>query len=231
MLPLRDSVPTRRFPFVNWLLILLCAATFLFELTLGPRLESFLTAFGLAPIKYAQAGRLAAMGLTWPDFVLPLFAHMFLHGGWMHAISNLWILHIFGDNVEDALGHGRYLLFYLLCGLAAAGFQTAVSWGSPIPMIGASGAIAGVMGAYFLMFPGARVLTLVPMVFTAELVELPAVLFMGFWFFSQLYSGTVAVLGGAGSFGGTAWWAHIGGFMGGLFLVRAFLGRSGRLRR
>jgi len=227
VLPIRDNIPSRRVPFVNYAILAVCGAAFLLELSLGRYLEPFLLTYGLIPLKYAAPSRF--QGLDAGDFLLPLLTHMFLHGGWMHLLANMWTLFIFGDNVEDALGHLRYLAYYLLCGLAAAVFQMAVAWASPAPMIGASGAIAGVMGGYFLLFPRARVLTLVPFFYTFEFVELPAVIFMGLWFFSQLYSGTVAVLAGAGRFGGVAWWAHIGGFMAGLFLVQAFV-RSRRRR-
>lgn len=148
---------------------------------------------------------------------------MFLHGGWFHLISNMWVLFIFGDNVEDRMGHGRFLLFYLLSGLAAGLMQALAAPGSHLPTVGASGAIAGVLGAYLLFFPGARVLTLIPFFFFFSFVEIPALFYLGFWFIAQLYSGLFALALPAGmSAGGVAWWAHIGGFLFGLLLARRF---------
>ena len=146
-------------------------------------------------------------------FWLPfLVTSMFLHGGWLHVFSNMWTLWIFGDNVEDRLGHGRYLGFYLLSGLAAAAIHTLTNTDSTLPTIGASGAIAGVMGAYFVLFPGARVVTLIPIFFWPLFVELPAILYLGFWFLTQFYSGTLSLAAGRDA-GGIAWWAHVGGFL------------------
>lgn len=216
MIPLRDNIPSRTFPIVNLLLVALNVAAFLYELSLGRQLERYLFAFGLVPAKYALPGLFTELG---PGlYVLPFFTSMFLHGGWMHIISNMWILLIFGDNVEDRMGHLRYLFFYLLSGLAAALTQLWVSWGSPVPTIGASGAIAGVMGAYFILFPTARVLCLVPIFFFLQRIELPAFVFLGLWFWSQFHAGTMA-LAGAGASHGVAWWAHIGGFVGGILLL------------
>jgi membrane associated rhomboid family serine protease len=147
---------------------------------------------------------------------------MFLHAGWLHIIGNMWYLWIFGDNVEASMGSGRYLLFYLLCGVGAAGLQLAISGKSTVPMVGASGAISGIMGAYFVLFPWSRILTLVPIWFFLQLVEVPAVIFLGLWFLLQFFSGIVDLQ----SLGGTAWWAHIGGFLTGALLVFLFRRRD-----
>ena len=226
MLPLRDNIPSKTTPFVNYALIAVNAAFFAHELTLGRQLQPFMTHWGVVPLRYAAAGMLAKIGPL--HYFGPLFVSMFLHGGWMHILSNMWCLYIFGDNVEDTLGHGKYLAFYLLCGLAAGAAQVWASWGSPYPTIGASGAIAGVMGAYMVLFPSARVLTLVPLFVFVRLMEIPASLFLGLWIWSQFYSGTLA-LAQAGRLGGIAWWAHIGGFLAGIVLLGVFLG--GRRRR
>ncbi|MBI5597392.1 MAG: rhomboid family intramembrane serine protease [Elusimicrobia bacterium] len=195
MFPIRDNVPSKSFPFVTWALIAANAAVFYHELTLGKRLGPFLDAHGLVPARPA-----------FDDFV----TSMFLHGGWTHAVGNLWTLWIFGDNVEDRLGHFRYLAFYLLCGLAAGAVQVVAQPGSAIPVIGASGAIAGVLGAYVFFFPRAKVTTVVPIFIFLHYAEIPAFLYLGVWFLTQLYSGALAI-------GGVAWWAHIGGFLTGVW--------------
>jgi membrane associated rhomboid family serine protease len=155
---------------------------------------------------------------------------MFMHGSWFHLLSNMWTLYIFGDNVEDRMGSARYLVFYLLAGLAAGLVQAAFDPTSTIPTVGASGAIAGVLGAYFLLFPRSRVITLIPLFFLPWFVEIPAVFFIGIWFLSQLSSGLMA-LGSAGAFGGIAWWAHVGGFLFGLITVYLFARRPAAYRR
>jgi membrane associated rhomboid family serine protease len=220
MIPIRDTEPSSTRPVVVQLLIVLNVLAFLYELGLGRHLEAFLFQYGLIPAKYFY---LAAVE---PDAYVarfaPLFTHMFLHGGWLHIIFNMLFLWIFGDNVEDRLGRPRFIFFYLLCGISAAYLQLYLAPDSIVPMIGASGAIAGVMGGYLVLFPRARVLTLVPIFFFLQLVELPAVLFLGFWFLMQFLSGTVTLLEGAGETGGVAFWAHIGGFAAGAILVKLF---------
>jgi membrane associated rhomboid family serine protease len=218
VIPLRDSQRSRTFPWVNYALIAANAAVFFHELSLGPLLEDFIRWYGFIPKRLAH-----------PDahVLATVFTSMFMHGGWMHLISNCWCLFIFGDNIEDSLGHGKFLLFYLTSGIAAVAAQAWAAPGSPYPMIGASGAIAGVMGAYIALYPGARVLTLLPLFFFFRVIELPASIFLGFWFFSQLYSGTLA-LAHSGRLGGVAWWAHIGGFIGGIILLGPFLLRGRR---
>jgi membrane associated rhomboid family serine protease len=207
MIPLRDVIPTRTWPIVNVALIVVNAVVFLHEQTLGPRaLEAFVRTYGLIPAYF-----------QWDD----VLTSMFLHGGWAHFGGNMLYLWIFGDNVEDRLGHVRYLLFYLICGAAAAFAQTFVSGASLIPMIGASGAISGVLGAYLVLFPHSRVLTVVPIVFFIQLLEVPAIVLLGLWFLMQLISG-VGTIGARADIGGIAFWAHVAGFVAGLGLVYVF---------
>jgi rhomboid family protein len=216
MFPLYDTTRTRVFPLVNLGLIVLNALVFFFEIQkTPPALESFIFAWGLIP-----AHLLADPGGKWET----IFSSMFLHGGWFHILSNMWVLFIFGDNVEAALGKFRYLLFYLLSGVAAALLQAYLLPTSAVPMIGASGAIAGVLGAYLILFPRSRVASLVPILFILTVVEVPAVLFLVFWFITQLYSGLFMMQGGSAS--GIAWWAHIGGFSFGMLMVSFFRGRT-----
>jgi membrane associated rhomboid family serine protease len=172
------------------------------------------------------------ISLANPASFATLFTNMFLHGGWFHIISNMWVLYIFGDNVEDRMGSGRYLVFYLLSGLAANLLQLFFSPGSDVPTIGASGAIAGVLGGYFLLFPRARVITLILLFIFPWFVEIPAVIFLGFWFVTQLFSGLSSLGTAAGmEMGGIAWWAHVGGFVFGLLLVRIFSRRPRAYQR
>lgn len=218
MLPLRDSVRPRSLPLANYSLIALNVLVFLFEVSL-PR-ESFpqlLTQFGLVP------GRLS---LARPVTLLTLFSSIFLHGSWFHLISNMWTLFIFGDNVEDRMGKGRYVAFYVLAGILSGVSHAYFTSGSSVPTVGASGAIAGVLGAYLLLFPRGRVLTLIPIFFLPWFIEIPAFIYLGVWFFSQLSSGLLSLghLGGT-QFSGIAWWAHIGGFVAGMLFVQAFVGR------
>ncbi len=203
MIPLRDDIPSRTFAFVNYGLIAANVAVFLYELSLGRRLDRFLDVFGLVPVRFNGVADPAVR-------LIPVYTSMFLHGGWIHLLSNMLFLHIFGDNVEDRLGHLRYLLFYLGCGTVAALVQVHMFTHSAMPMVGASGAIAGVTGAYFVFYPRARVVTLVPIFFFFEIISVPAVIFLLLWFGMQILYG-VSSLHGAES-GGVAWWAHIGGF-------------------
>ncbi len=221
MIPIKDTVRSRSFPLVNWLLIAINAVVFFFELGLSDgQLNRLIFTYGLVP-----AGIRLAEPITW----IPFVTHMFLHGGWLHFLGNVWSLFIFGDNIEDRLGSGRYLLFYLLGGFAAGGLQSFIDPASQIPAIGASGAIAAVMGAYLLMFPRSRVITLIPVFILPWFVEIPAILFLGFWFISQLFSGLLALApAGAVGAGGVAWWAHIGGFLFGLLFALPFRPRRVR---
>ena len=215
MLPIRDTIRSKSFPWVNWMLILLNSAVFFFELSLGPyRLQRFIWRWGMVP---------AHLDLAHPWSLITLLTATFLHGGWLHYIGNMWTLYIFGDNVEDRMGPGRYLVFYLLGGITANLMQAWAYPHSTVPAIGASGAIAAVLGAYFLFYPRARVITLVPGFFIPWIVELPAVIYLGIWFLIQLYSGLFALaLPAHASAGGIAWWAHIGGFLFGVLFGRAF---------
>lgn len=215
MIPIRDTLRSRTFPVVNWLIILANAAAFYYELRIGPSaLNGFINTWGLVPVQFW-----AEPQVTW----LTLFSAMFLHGGWLHIVSNMWVLFIFGDNVEDRMGGAGYLVFYLLSGVAAGLLQAFLLPGSSVPMIGASGAIAGVLGAYLVLFPRARILSLVPIIFIFTLIEIPAMVFLLFWFASQLFSGFLSLGGASGS--GVAWWAHIGGFVFGLLGVFLFARR------
>ena len=215
MIPLRDSNRARHFPVMNWLILIANGLVFFYELGLSQSgLETFVNTYALVPAQLNDQP--VTFGVT-------MFTSMFLHAGWFHFLSNMWVLYIFGDNIEDRMGPGAYMIFYLLGGVAAALLQTYVFPGSTIPMLGASGAIAGVLGAYLFMFPGARVSTLVPIFLFISIVEVPAVIFLGFWFISQLFSG-LASIGVQG--GGVAWWAHIGGFLVGLVLNPFFRRRS-----
>ena len=209
MFPLRDVIPSRTTPYITVTIILLNAAAWFFELTL-PRdvLPVFLQVYGVVPARF---------------HALTLLTSMFLHGSWMHVIGNMWYLWIFGDNVEDRVGHSRFIVFYLLCGIAAALGQILIAPESTLPTIGASGAIAGVMGAYFVLYPRSRVLTLIPLIIFWEVIELPAIMLLGFWFLMQLFSaGAIAVTASTGG-GGVAFMAHVAGFLcgaGGIFLFR-----------
>ncbi len=222
MIPLRDTIPARRFPIVNVALIGLNVLVFLFESILGPeQLDQFIWSWGLTPADFWQGGGLS----RW----LPLFTSMFMHGGWWHLISNMLALYIFGDNIEDRLGHFRYPLFYLFSGLAASAVHLVVYSGSPIPTVGASGAIAGVLGAYLVLYPRARVVTLVPIFYFIRIVEVPALVYLGFWFISQLFNGLFALTAtDVLQSGGVAWWAHIGGFVFGLAIIRLISPRPPR---
>src|SRR5215213_4158439 len=205
MIPLRDVIPSRTTPYITITIIVLNAVAWLFEISLPHAvLNDFLTIYGVVPAYFSAP---------------TLITSMVLHGSWSHVIGNMWYLWIFGDNVEDRVGHGRFIAFYLLCGIAAAIGQIAVDPISTLPTIGASGAIAGVMGAYFVLYPHSRVLTLVPIFFFIEIIELPAILLLGFWFVMQLFSaGAVAVTTSTGG-GGVAFMAHVAGFVMGVLAV------------
>ncbi len=225
MFPLRDNIPARRFPAVNIGLIIVNVACFAYEFMLGADLDGFIQQYGFVPARFmvAQAENI----LDLPRFV-PVFSSMFLHGGLLHLISNMWMLWIFGDNVEDSMGHGRYLFFYLLCGVVSVFAQTGADPSSLVPMVGASGAISGVLGAYFLLYPRARILTLIPIFIIFYTVELPAYIFLGFWIILQMLQGYAHMLNsGESAAAGVAWWAHIGGFTAGVVLINVFKERAG----
>jgi rhomboid family protein len=216
MIPLRDRNPSGVFPTVTLALILVNVFVFLYEVHLGPAVSTFLKHYALIPAEVTGAFRYNELSVR--ETAMPFVTSMFLHGGWMHLITNMWFLWIFGDNVEDTLGAPRYLLFYFLSGLGAAFTHFAIQPESTLPVLGASGAIAGVLGAYAVLFPGARVLTLVPIFFFIQFMELPAVVILGYWFVLQLLSGSLEAITPMRG-GGTAWWAHIGGFLMGMVLI------------
>lgn len=216
MIPLRDTIPSHHFPIVTVALIALNVLAFFYELSLGPQLDLFIMQYGAVPLRFILAGQSEQVSTI--ERFLPLFTSMFLHGGWLHLGGNMLYLWVFGDNIEDRLGSLRFLLFYLACGLVAALAQIYIHPTSKIPMVGASGAVAGVLGAYLILFPQSRVLTLIPILFFFQIVELPAFLFLLFWFGMQFLSGAVAITGAPYSTGGVAWWAHIGGFVSGMAL-------------
>ena len=216
MIPLRDSIRSQTFPIINISLIVVNVLTFFLELSLGQDLGAFIYTFGVIPAELTSAFTGSGFAIF---AVVPLFTSMFLHAGWFHLLGNMLFLWIFGDNVEDMLGHRRYLLFYILCGLGATATHIVFAPYSEIPVVGASGAIAGVLGAYFLLFPRARVLTLIP-IFFIYLIEVPALVFLGIWFVMQFFSGLFSI--GVPSAGGVAWWAHVGGFATGAILLFPF---------
>jgi membrane associated rhomboid family serine protease len=209
LIPLRDIVPSRTTPVVTIALIVTNVLVFLFELSLGRSVDDFTLYWGLVPAAF-----------SW----VTVFTSMFLHGGILHVGGNMLYLWIFGDNVEDRMGHGRFLMFYLLCGIAAALGQTIAAPDSLVPMVGASGAIAGVMGAYFVLYPKSRIVTLVMLVFFFQVVEVPAIFFLGIWFVMQFLSGVGSIVSTASGDpgGGVAFWAHVAGFVAGIGGVLVF---------
>lgn len=217
MIPLYDLNRSNTTPLVTIFLIAINIVVFLYEISLDPYSRNhFIATYGVIPARMQLA-----------DYI----TSMFLHGGWMHIIGNMWFLWIFGDNVEDVLGRGRYLLFYLGCGIAAAASQTIISPDSRVPMIGASGAIAGVMGAYLVKFPHARVVTLIPILIFFTTMEVPAIIILAYWFILQLFSG----LGSIGDMhlarGGVAFFAHVGGFVAGMLLMKILPSHQAQWRR
>jgi rhomboid family protein len=211
MIPIRDDVPAARFPAVTIAIIAVNVLVFLRELKLGPQLEDLLVSYAIVPARYTNPE--VARLFTAPQQVFALFSSMFLHGGWLHLLGNMWTLWIFGDNVEDRLGRVRYLGLYLAGGIAAALLHIYTNAGSLVPTIGASGAIAAVMGAYFRFYPFARIETLVPPFIFGPLFVLPAVLFLGWWFLLQFFNGALSLHASGQGFSGVAWWAHVGGFL------------------
>ncbi len=249
MIPLRDNIPSRTPPVVNYVLIGACGAVFLYQLSLGREVGKFFMQYGMIPKRIANPDKPIivpeqrivrdrwhrARRVTVPTeapappfhVYLTFLTSIFMHGGWMHFLGNMLFLYIFGDNVEDRLGHWGYLIFYLAAGVVASLAHFATNVSSTVPTIGASGAIAGVMGAYLLLYPHAQVLTLVPIFYFIELINLPAVLFLGLWFVLQFFQGVAAL--SAAQTTGVAWWAHIGGFAAGAGVVW-LLGRVNLLR-
>jgi len=222
MFPIRDTIRARSFPFVNWMIIIGNGLVFFFQSSLSPSSqEQFLRIFALTPANIS-----ANNPLSW----IPFLTHMWLHGSLFHLISNLWMLFIFGDNVEDRIGSVRYLLFYVLGGISAGLLQYYFTTNPFVPAIGASGAIAAVMGAYFLFFPRSKVVTFVPIFFFGWFVNISSIVFLGIWFLTQFFSGIMELTAPAGiAMSGVAWWAHIGGFLFGLIAAKPFsIGRKKR---
>ena len=217
MIPIRDTVQSRNYPVVNMIIIGLNILLYLIEMGQGQRLGQFIATYGLIPARYSSPE--IARYFTFSQQVLAFFSFMFLHGGFWHLLGNMWSLYIFGDNVEDRLGSFRYLFFYLLCGWASGVSHLVLNWHSRVPTIGASGAIAGIMGAYLILYPKSRILTLIPIFFLPYFVEIPAFFFLGFWFLIQFFNAAAS----QGQIGGVAWWAHVGGFVFGMVFLKAFL--------
>ncbi|MBI3805196.1 MAG: rhomboid family intramembrane serine protease [Nitrospirae bacterium] len=222
MIPIRDTIPSRTTPVMTWALIAINTAVFFYELSLSPaELEALFYRFGLVPARFSHPDWARLVGLPTDDY-WPFLTSMFLHGGWLHLIGNMWALWIFGDNIEDQMGRRRFLAFYLLTGMIAGVVHGLMNIHSTMPTVGASGAIAGVFGAYFVLFPHSRVIVLFPIFFIPFFFELPAGFYLLFWYLSQLLGGTLAGIG-PGGVGGVAFWGHVGGFASGMLLYRFFL--------
>lgn len=215
MIPLYDTIPGRYRPVMTLTIIAINVVVFFMEITLPPSvLDQLISVYGFTPSH-----------LTTSNHFISLFTAMFLHGGWMHIIGNMWALWLFGNNVEDRMGPWRFLMFYLVTGFLASLTHYYINPLSNVPVVGASGAIAGVMGAYFILYPRARVLTLIPIIIFPWFVEIPAFIYLGFWVLSQIFSGTMSLIA-ASAAGTVAFWAHVGGFAGGMFLHRLFFSPS-----
>jgi|SRR5262245_30127337 len=234
MIPIRDDQPRFSTPYVTYFIMGLNIVVFLFELWVGMQsrgaLNSFVYEFGVVP-RHVTSALGGSQQINLPAAFVPIITSMFLHGGWMHIIGNMWVLWIFGDNIEDHLGHFAYLVFYLACGFSAAVAHILLNLSSNVPTVGASGAIAGVMGAYFVLYPRARVLTIVPLIIFFTFWWLPAWIVLGYWFLIQFLSGAATSIAyTASSSGGIAFWAHVGGFVMGIILIKILPERSHRRR-
>lgn len=216
MIPIRDTISSKNYPVVNSLLIGINGLVFLAQMGQQGSLERFFYIYGLVPARYS-IGPISDY-FSFGQQLFSLVSFMFLHGGFWHLLGNMWTLYIFGDNVEDRLGHARYLLFYMLCGLTSGLSHMLLNLHSNVPTIGASGAIAGVMGAYFLLYPRSKILTLIPIIIIPYFIEIPAYLFLGFWLLLQF----INAAGSQGTAAGIAWWAHIGGFIFGMLFLKLF---------
>ena len=227
MIPIRDTIPSRNPAIMLVALIIVNSLIFFFELMMTPeQLEAFIYLFGFLPARYTHPDWALSVGLS-PFNYWPFLTSIFLHSGWLHIIGNMWTLWIFGDNVEDRMGPFRFLIFYLLCGLTAGFVHWFTNPDSTLPAVGASGAIAGVLGAYFFLYPRARIIVLFPILFLPYFFEVPAVIYLGFWILTQVFGGTLA-LAQPMNIGGVAWWAHIGGFAAGVLLHPLFVRRGSR---
>jgi len=217
LFPLSDENPSKSVPYVNYTIIVINILVFFFEISLNQnQLSKLIYEYGIIPARLFFPSFSAKYEFITSPFTT-YFTSMFLHGGWLHIIFNMWALFIFGDNVEDKLGHLKYLVFYIGSGLIAGFVHSIFNYNSVMPSIGASGAIAGVMGAYLVLFPFARIKTLFIFFIFPIIIYIPAFFYIIFWFFSQLFSGTLSLMGAQGS--PIAWWAHIGGFLGGILLL------------
>lgn len=224
MIPIKDSIPNVFRPYMVWIIIVLNVLVFIYSLGLGPGdLIRFFHLFGVVPVRLVNPE--AAMMAGYPDAgYYTLVTHMFIHGGFLHIILNCWMLWIFADNIEDVMGPFRFLLFYLICGAGALIVHIFFNLDSPVPVVGASGAVAGVMGAYFLLYPHSRVITLIPVFIFPLIVQIPALIFLGVWFIIQIISAVWADTTGSGT--GVAWWAHAGGFIVGMAILPLFRSRK-----
>jgi membrane associated rhomboid family serine protease len=230
MIPIQDTVPSRNPPLAVYALIALNLLVFALELSLpNEGLDRLFYLLGIVPARYSHPEWAVRVGFPVDDY-WPFLTSMFLHGGWAHIVGNMWTLWIFGDNVEDRMGPFRFTLFYLLCGLIAAVVHYATNRDSAVPTVGASGAIAGVLGAYFVLYPRSQIVVMVPIFFYPLFFEVPAVTYLLFWALSQLFSGALA-LAGPVEVGGIAWWAHVGGFAAGLLLHPLFVQPRRSIRR
>lgn len=232
MIPIRDDTPRFSTPVITYFLIVINVVVFIYELMVGAQSEAALNGlmmeFGIVP-RHDVAILTGATRLGPAAAIIPIFTSMFLHGSWLHIIGNMWVLWIFGDNIEDYLGHFKYLLFYFASGLGAGLLHIALNLNSRLPSVGASGAIAGVMGAYFVLYPKARVLTIVPLIIFFTFWWLPAWIVLGYWFLVQFLSGAAtAIAATSQTTGGVAFWAHVGGFITGIVLIKLL---PPRLRR
>jgi membrane associated rhomboid family serine protease len=235
MIPIRDDTPRFSTPFITYFLIIANVLVFIYELMIGAQseaaLNSLISEFGIVP-RVDVAILTGSTHISPAAAIIPIFTSMFLHGSWIHIIGNMWVLWIFGDNIEDYLGHFKYLIFYLASGLGAALLHIALNINSRMPSVGASGAIAGVMGAYFILYPKARVLTVVPLIVFFTFWHLPAWIVLGYWFLVQFLSGAAtAIAATTQTTGGVAFWAHVGGFVTGIVLIKILPPRLRRFSR
>jgi rhomboid family protein len=222
MIPVRDTVPCLHTPVLTWTLMFVNTSIFLLSLAAAPQVvQNIFYLYGLIPARFTHPDWALQVGLPVNDY-WPFVTNMFLHAGWLHIILNMWMLWIFGDNIEDRMGAGRFIIFYLLCGVVAGIVHMVFNPDSPIPVVGASGAIAGILGAYFFLFPYARLVIWIPIFFLPIFVEVPAIAFLGLWVIFQLYSATTATDLSQG-YTDVAWWGHLGGFIAGVVLYRLFL--------
>jgi len=224
MLPIRDNIPSWHTPIATKALIVVNVLSFISQWAMPDKeFAEFVYRYGFIPVRFLNS--IMEFGILHTDSYLPMLTSMFLHGNWVHLISNMWMLWLFGDNVEDIMGFARFLIFYILCCLISGFTHFLFNPVSSVPTVGASGAIAGVMGAYLILFPHSRIVTLVPVfIFLPMFIHVPAFIFLIIWFLSQLYSGVTQWVGG-GNVGGIAWWAHISGFLAGMFLHKYFAKR------